>query len=171
MVLKETGLPVGSIGLFFSDRCEKENEYELGYWIGKPFWGRGLTPEAARALLCHAFRDLEAEKVWCGYHDGNLKSKRVQEKCGFRYIRTDEKVDVPQLHEVRKGHVNCIEKEEWRKTQMEEQTVTITVKTKGEKCEMTDAEIEKWYKEHVAGLFDPAYGTPEITVNVKRKDF
>ncbi len=51
---------------------------------------------------------------------------------------------------------------------MEEQIITITVKTKGDVCEMTDAEIKAWYETHVAGLFNPAYGTPEIAVEVKR---
>ena len=50
----------------------------------------------------------------------------------------------------------------------EEQTVTITVKTKGEVCEMSTNEIKAWYEEKVAGLFNPEFGTPEITVNVKR---
>ena len=53
---------------------------------------------------------------------------------------------------------------------MEEQIITITVKTKGEKCEMTDAAIKAWYETHVAKLFDPAFGTPEISVAVKRID-
>ena len=51
---------------------------------------------------------------------------------------------------------------------MEEQVITITVKTKGEKCEMSDAEIKEWYETNVAKLFNPAYGTPEISVDVKR---
>ena len=51
---------------------------------------------------------------------------------------------------------------------MEEQYITITVKTKGEKCEMSDSEIKTWYETHIAGLFDPAYGTPEISVEVRR---
>ena len=51
---------------------------------------------------------------------------------------------------------------------MEEQIITITVKTKGEKCEMSDGEIKNWYRTHVAGLFDPAYGTPEIDVQLTR---
>ena len=55
-----------------------------------------------------------------------------------------------------------------RENGMEEQIVTITVKTKGEKCEMTDEQIRAWYESHVAKLFDPAYGTPEIKVELKR---
>jgi len=57
---------------------------------------------------------------------------------------------------------------ERRENGMEEQIVTITVKTRGEKCEMTDEQIRAWYESHVAKLFDPAYGTPEIKVELKR---
>ena len=53
---------------------------------------------------------------------------------------------------------------------MEEQTITIIVKTKGEKCEMSTPEIKKWYEKSVKGLFDPSYGTPEINVNVERRE-
>ena len=51
---------------------------------------------------------------------------------------------------------------------MEEQIVTVKIRTKGEKCEMSDAEIKNWYASHVAKLFDPAYGTPEIEVELER---
>ena len=55
-----------------------------------------------------------------------------------------------------------------RENQMEEQIVTVKIRTKGEKCEMTDAEIKNWYASHIAKLFDPAYGTPEIEVQLER---
>jgi hypothetical protein len=51
---------------------------------------------------------------------------------------------------------------------MEEQIITITVKTKGDVCVMSDEEIREWYATNVAKLFNPEYGTPEITVDVKR---
>ena len=54
------------------------------------------------------------QKVWCAYYDGNQKSKRVQEKCGFRYRWTTENVDVPLLHETRTGHVSCLTRDEWQ---------------------------------------------------------
>ncbi len=118
IVLKETGLPVGSIGLHHnSDLAEGDTEAELGYWIGVPYWGQGLVPEASRELLRHAFDDLRLEKVWCGYYDGNDKSKRVQEKLDFRYQWSSEDVDVPLMGEKRKGHVNLMTREDWLKTQ------------------------------------------------------
>lgn len=51
---------------------------------------------------------------------------------------------------------------------MEEQIITVQIKTKGEVCEMSDAQIKKWYETEIAKLFNPAYGTPEISVTVQR---
>ncbi len=113
IVLRETGLPVGSIGLHRNDLASGDDEAELGYWIGVPWWGRGLVPEAARELLRHAFEDLGLARVWCGYYDGNEKSRRVQEKLGFRRQWTTEEVPVPQLGETRRGHVNLMTREDW----------------------------------------------------------
>lgn len=98
-----------------TDMTEREDECELGYWLGKPFWGRGYMPEAVRELLRHAFEDLGMTTVWVGYYDGNTKSKRVQEKAGFVYHHTCEEVPVPLLHEIRVGHTNVMTKERWEK--------------------------------------------------------
>ena len=92
---------------------DRDDECELGYWLGKPFWGKGYMPEAAGAILCHAFEDLGMTCVWCGYYDGNQKSKRVQEKLGFVYHHTCPDVPVPLLNEVRVGHTNVMTKEHW----------------------------------------------------------
>ena len=113
IVLKETGLPVGSIGLHHNDLAERDDEAELGYWLGVPYWGRGIVPEAAQEMLRHAFVDLNLARVWCCYYDGNEKSKRVQEKLGFRYQWTTEDVPVPKMGETRRGHVNLMTKENW----------------------------------------------------------
>ena len=113
---KSDGKAIGAIELKLNghtDLTERDDECELGYWLGKPFWGQGIMPEAAREMLRHAFMDLSMQKVWCGYYDGNTKSKRVQEKCGFCYQWTTKDVDVPLMHEKRTGHVNLITKDMW----------------------------------------------------------
>ncbi len=51
---------------------------------------------------------------------------------------------------------------------MEEQIISVTIKTKGEKCELSYDEIIRWYEEKIAGLFNPEFGTPEIKVELKR---
>lgn len=114
--LKEDNIAIGAIELKMKEKSElaqSDSECELGFWIGKPFWGQGLIPEAARELLRHAFEDLAMEKVWCAYYDGNAKSKRAQEKIGFQYQWTTENVDVPLLGEQRTGHINCMTKAQW----------------------------------------------------------
>ncbi len=116
--LKENNKAIGCIALKLvgvTDMTEKEDECELGYWIGKPFWGQGLIPEAAKELLRHAFEDLGMTAVWCGYYDGNEKSKRVQQKCGFVYQFTSNDVDVPLMNEKRTGHVSLLTKQDWLK--------------------------------------------------------
>ena len=94
---------------------DKEDECELGYWLGKPFWGRGYMPEAAGELLRRGFEDLGMTTIWCGYYDGNEKSKRVQQKLGFVYHHTADDVEVPLLNEIRIGHSSILTKEQWLK--------------------------------------------------------
>lgn len=114
--LKEDNIAIGAIELKLfghSNLARCPEECELGFWIGKPFWGRGLIPEAAGELLRHAFEDLAMETVWCGYYDGNRKSERTQQKIGFRYHHTTKDADVPLLNEKRTEHINCMTKAQW----------------------------------------------------------
>lgn len=114
--LKSDNRAIGAIELKLNgctDMTQRDDECELGYWLGRPFWGRGLMPEAAAELLRRAFEDLGMSKVWCGYYEGNTRSRRVQEKLGFKHRRTDHDTDVPLLRETRTSHVSCLTKEEW----------------------------------------------------------
>ncbi|MDY3845078.1 MAG: GNAT family N-acetyltransferase [Ruminococcus sp.] len=99
-----------------TDMTNRNDECELGYWLGKPFWGKGYMPEAAREIIRHAFEELGMTTIWCGYYEGNYKSKRVQEKLGFIYHHTCEEVAVPLMNEVRVGHTNYMTKEQWKKS-------------------------------------------------------
>lgn len=113
---KENGRAIGAIELKLNghtDMTERDDECELGYWLGKSFWGRGYMPEAARELIRHGFEDLHMRAIWCGYYDGNQKSKRVQEKVGFLYHHTCDDLPVPLMHEVRVGHTNLLTREHW----------------------------------------------------------
>ena len=115
--LQADGKAIGAIELKLNghtDMTEGDDECELGYWLGKPFWGQGLMPEAVKEILRHAFEDIGMTKVWVGYYEGNTKSKRVQEKCRFRYQWKSEDVDVPLMHEKRNGHVSSMTKDQWQ---------------------------------------------------------
>ena len=115
--LKErNGEPIGSIGLTLSGSPERpleEGAAELGYWVGVPFWGMGIAPEAARALINRGFADLGLERIYAGYFIGNNRSKAVQEKCGFSYHHTNEKSHIIMLDETRVECINCLTRAGW----------------------------------------------------------
>lgn len=116
VVLKETGLPVGSIGLLFEEAANapvSEGEAEIGYWIGVPYWGRGLIPEAVREIQRYAFEELKLHGLWCGYYDGNHNSQRVQEKCGFEYHHSNNDVPCELIGDKRTVHFTYLSKERY----------------------------------------------------------
>ena len=71
-------------------------------------------PEVITEALRYAFEELKAEAIWCGYYDGNEKSKRAQEKCGFIYSHTEDNKPVLLLNEVRTEHFTKITFNDWK---------------------------------------------------------
>ncbi|MFH0373686.1 GNAT family N-acetyltransferase [Streptococcus sp. A22] len=116
LVDKVSGKPVGAIGLMIgggSKLTTSDKEAELGYWLGRDYWGQGLVPEAIRKLLCHAFETLKLETVWCGYFEGNEQSRRAQVKCSFTYQHKMENVECPLIGEFRTEHVTRLTRASW----------------------------------------------------------
>ena len=108
--------PIGSIGLTLNGSPERPlgaKEAELGYWVGVPFWGQGIAPEAAMEVLKHGFEDLGLKKVYCGYFKGNTRSKKVQQKCGFKFHHTNTMSRVIMLGETRIEHISVLTREDF----------------------------------------------------------
>jgi RimJ/RimL family protein N-acetyltransferase len=61
------------------------NSAEIGYWVGKPWWGRGFATEAAGALIDYCFNEVGFERITCGHFVDNPASARVIAKLGFRF--------------------------------------------------------------------------------------
>ena len=103
VVLKSTGEPVGSIGIVARDvqHCAEiqANEAEIGYWIGKPYWGQGLTPEAVRRLLRRCFEELEMKAVNQSIRSSNRRQRPTISTGHSRKARR-------RNH--RKRHARCI---------------------------------------------------------------
>lgn len=122
VVPKEVGKPVGAISLQLGKNSNfplPDTEGEIGYWIGVPYWGQGLIPEAVKELLRWGFADLHLGKIWCGYFEGNEKSWRVQEKCGFTYHHTNRDVPWPLTGDTRTEHISCLTRQDWAAGQQE----------------------------------------------------
>lgn len=116
VVLKETNEPIGSIGLKqgeYTELTNRSDEAELGYWLGVPYWGRGLIPEAANALILYAFETLQLQVLWCGYFSHNKNSLRVQEKCGFRYHHTETNKFFPLIDATYDECVTQLTRKHW----------------------------------------------------------
>jgi len=62
-----------------------DDQAELGYWLGVPYWGKGYATEALHAVIDYAFTDLGHEAVNAGARVTNPASRRVLEKCGFQW--------------------------------------------------------------------------------------
>lgn len=73
--------PVGVIGLFE----DRDVAPEVGYWIGRPFWGRGYATEALEAAMVWASKTWKRRALTAGHFTDNPASGRVLEKAGFLY--------------------------------------------------------------------------------------
>lgn len=91
--LEYRGTVIGSLGI---EEYSEENYpelsqlqgRELGYVLSKAYWGKGLMPEAVKAVLSYLFETVDLDFVLVGHFDWNTQSARVAEKCGFQYIKT-----------------------------------------------------------------------------------
>ena len=77
-----TGELLGAIGLAITPQHERA---EMGYWIGKSYWGRGYATEAAAAMLAYAFDVLGLNRVHATHLTRNPASGRVMHKVGMTY--------------------------------------------------------------------------------------
>lgn len=74
---------IGYIGLNSINPDNKSAE--LGYWLGEPYWSRGLGTEAAALMVEHAFRALGLNRIFARCRDDNRRSYRVMEKIGMKF--------------------------------------------------------------------------------------
>jgi len=80
---------VGAIGSIGVVDCREETESaELGYCIGRRYWGQGITPEALRAVLDYLFDEVGLQRVYARYDAANPNSGRVMAKAGMHYEGT-----------------------------------------------------------------------------------
>jgi RimJ/RimL family protein N-acetyltransferase len=70
-----------------------EHSCELGYWLGKKYWGKGFATEAVGRLLELGFDELNLNEIYAAYKVGNEASKKVLEKSGFQFYRLKEEFD------------------------------------------------------------------------------
>lgn len=96
--LKETGEAIGCVGYLpasVSNLQIPDDQCEVGYWIGKPYWGRGICTEALRLVIDYCFNVKHFTILWGDFFPSNPASGRVMTKCGFQ--DTGREVICPNL--------------------------------------------------------------------------
>ena len=78
---------IGSIGMELHDDVYRRSA-EVGYWLGEPFWGRGIATLALQAITDYAFDRLDMVRVYAHVYETNPASARVLEKAGFQFEGT-----------------------------------------------------------------------------------
>lgn len=86
IVLKELDQPIGSISVVNSD--PRVDMVEIGYCIGKTWWGRGIMPEALSAVMDYLFDEVGMQRIEAGHDPNNPASGAVLRKCGMHYEGT-----------------------------------------------------------------------------------
>lgn len=76
------GEAVGSIGIFIKDDVYCKSG-EIGYWLGEPFWNRGIISEAIKQICDFVFQKYDVVRIFSEPYAGNLGSRKVLEKAGF----------------------------------------------------------------------------------------
>ena len=93
LALEHQGKVIGSLGIdLYNEKDYPEfavlQGREIGYVLSKDYWGQGLMPEAVTAVIQYLFDVENLDFLICGHFERNGRSRRVIEKCGFRYIKT-----------------------------------------------------------------------------------
>lgn len=107
---------IGSAGTVFGEDSSLNLpmwQGEIGYWLGYDYWGKGLMTEVVRELIRFGFEDIGLNTIWCGYFEGNERSKRVQEKCGFTYHHTEKDMYWALMDDYRTEHVMRLTRDEY----------------------------------------------------------
>ena len=86
ITLKDEDTCIGDVG--FYDWEKKHSRAEIGYILGKQYWGKGIMTEAIKAALDYGFNEMNLNRIQALIDPRNNASKRVAEKHGFHYEGT-----------------------------------------------------------------------------------
>lgn len=78
------GEAVGGIGLHPKEDIERKNA-ELGYWLGEPYWGKGIITNAVKQMIDFGFNTYDIDRIFARPFGTNIASQRVLEKAGFTF--------------------------------------------------------------------------------------
>ena len=121
IALKSTGQVLGQLKIYPDNNRGKYSQRNtakfINYALAEKHWGNGYMTEALKAAVEFAFTEMNTEILTAFHFPENTASRRVLEKCGFRYHHTEYGVMMKQLGETRDINKTVIYKNEWEKMQ------------------------------------------------------
>ena len=114
--LDHQGKVIGSLGVEYyseteSPELDSMRTRALGFVLSKAYWGKGLMPEAVNAVIRWLFEEQGLDAILCAHFDWNTQSARVQQKCGFHFLK--ESIYKTHYGTVEKDILNVLYREEW----------------------------------------------------------
>ena len=98
VIWKESGEAIGCVGYLLASSSNlkiAEDHAEVGYWIARPYWSKGICTEALQLVVDYCFYEKGFTVLWGDYFPSNPASGHVMEKCGF--VDTGEETLCPNL--------------------------------------------------------------------------
>lgn len=130
------GEVIGAVGLSSIDPTDQEladpdgeqngkaesraDERELGYWVARPLWGRGIATEAALAAVHYGFEQVGLTAIWGRHMLSNIGSDRVMQHCGMTVIRRADHVWMPIVYEYRDELVRRVTRDQYEQADQPE---------------------------------------------------
>lgn len=103
----------GLIGLISIGPVMEHRRGELGYWVGKPFWGKGYGTEAATMVIKYGFEILNLNRIYAAAFTSNPGSWRIMEKCGMKHegvfrnhvVKDGKPIDITYYSILKEEHI------------------------------------------------------------------
>lgn len=119
IVLKTENKVIGTIGMdeIAPDKSLKDlKQRYIGYRLNSKYWGKGYATEAAQSFIKYLFENYSLDLIWSSHYDFNERSKRVIEKCGFRYKFSRSKTVKALGNRILTEFFYCLTKNEYIKS-------------------------------------------------------
>ena len=108
-----TAAPETAMGMIGTRPSGEPGRGDIGYWLGKPFWGRGIMREALASLLDLAFGEMDMVKMEAEVFTGNARSIRLVESLGMQREGTIRSAHLKRGNRV-DAHIYGMLRDEWR---------------------------------------------------------
>lgn len=112
VIASESDELIGCTGIVLKGNVHRKTA-EIGYWLGEPYWGRGIMTQVVRAMTGYIFSTHDVIRVYGHVFASNLASARVLEKAGYQFEARLRK-DIIKDGQIQDSLIYSILRDEWQ---------------------------------------------------------